>query len=169
MKNTILVAGLACLSVVAVAQSDANAKKEQAPSPAPVASSTASPRDTATGQSSGKRMHKPITVTAEVGLDATAKDAAKSTVTNKSAQDDWQAKSAASSTPQIKRVATGDVNGDGAAKAAAPSSGQASGQNASQSNIQSPRDLATGQASGKRTHQPAASTAGHDSDPAPKK
>ena len=33
-----------------------------------------SPRDTATGQASGKRMHKPITITAEVGRSAAAQN-----------------------------------------------------------------------------------------------
>jgi len=166
MKSTILVAGFACLTLAAVAQSSGS--KEQAPTAAPVVS----PRDAASGQATGKRMHKPITVTAEAGMDAPAKDAAKAP--KKTAADDWQTKSAPSSTPQIKRVAAADVDGDGKADAAAsqhPS--QASGQNSainnSHSNIKSPRDLATGQASGKRAAQPATGTNGHDPEPAPKK
>ena|SRR5258707_230410 len=51
-----------------------------------------------------------------------------------SASDDWQA----------QRVAAGDVNGDGKADAAASSN----------SDVKSPRDAASGQASGKRQHQP---------------
>ena len=165
MKSKILVAGFVCLSLAAVAQSSGS--KEQAPTAAPVAS----PRDAASGQASGKRMHKPITVTAEVGVDATAKDAAQPT--KKTATDDWQTKSAPSSTPTIKRVATADVDGDGKADSAAQPSGQPSAQNSainnSHSNIKSPRDLATGQASGKRAAQPATDTKGHDPEPAPKK
>jgi hypothetical protein len=51
-----------------------------------------------------------------------------------SAADDWQA----------KQAATGNSNGDGKPDAAGPSS----------SDVKSPRDLASGQASGKRQHQP---------------
>src|SRR6266571_4704126 len=64
------------------------------------------------------------------------------------AQDDWHQ----------QRVAVGDVNGDGKADVTASSSAQGSGQNAavntSHSNIKNQRDMATGQASGKRQHQP---------------
>ena len=63
-----------------------------------------------------------------------------------------------SPTKQTTQVSAGDVNGDGMPDKAAASPSNASGQNAvintSHSNIKSPRDLATGQASGKRQHQP---------------
>ena len=176
MTNKILIVGFVCLSLAAVAQS--NDDKKQAPS----STEAASPRDAASGQATGKRMHKPITVTAEVGKTAPSKEAAKPT--NKTASDDWQAqsKSAPKPAPTIKRVATGDVNGDGKADAAAPSSGkpatgqptsgQPTGQNAaintSHSNIKSPRDAASGQASGKRAQPPAPSSKDQNAPPAPK-
>jgi hypothetical protein len=169
MTNKILIVGFACLSLAAVAQS--NDDKKQAPSSTEVAS----PRDAASGQASGKRMHKPITVTAEAGLDGASKEAGKPT--NKSAADDWQAqsKSAPKGTPTVKRVAAGDVNGDGRADAAATSSGKpASGQAASgqpsgqNANVKSPRDMATGQASGKRAQAPAASSKDQSAPPTPK-
>jgi hypothetical protein len=171
MTNKILVVGFVCLSLAAVAQS--NDDKKQAPSSTEVAS----PRDAASGQASGKRMHKPVTVTAEVGVDATSKDAAKPA--KKTAADDWQAQAKSpksTSVPTVKRVATGDVNGDGKADAAAAPSGQASGQptgqnsaiNNSHSNVKSPRDVATGQANGKRAQSPAAGTKDQNAPPAPK-
>ena len=57
------------------------------------------------------------------------------------------------------RVATGDVNGDGRADVTATTPTTNNGQNSnainnSHSNIKQPRDLATGQASGKRQHEP---------------
>lgn len=162
MTNKILVVGFACLSLAAVAQS--NGDKQAAPSPAPAA--TASPRDSASGQATGKRMHKPITVYKEVGVDETAREASTGKATGKtSAHDDWQTSSAKSTSQG--RVAAGDVNGDGKADAAAaPKSGQNA---AASSDVKSPRDSASGQASGKRTHAPAASTKDHVSDPAPQK
>ena len=59
MINKILVVGFACLSLAAFAQSDNNKKKDTE------AVTTASPRDTVSGQATGKRQHKPLRVTAE--------------------------------------------------------------------------------------------------------
>ena len=107
MSNKILMVGaLACLSAVAVAQADQSKDK------APAQDQVAAPRDTASGQASAKRMHKPISVTAEVGV----QDAAASKPTGKTAMDDWQAPAAKTSQqPKItennkSRVAAGDVN-----------------------------------------------------------
>src|SRR5882672_6937005 len=163
MKNKILVVGVAFLSIAAVAQSNGNGEKKEKPA---TSSEVTSPRDVATGQATGKRMHKPITVTAEVGLDASSKDAAKDKPTTKSAQDDWQTPSAKTSgTPKVRPVATGDVDGDRAAHAATVQNSAASS-----SDVKSPRDVATGQASGKRTQAPAAATKEQKSgDAAPKK
>src|SRR5258708_27325151 len=111
MKRTISVAGFACLTLAGVVRSSGS--KEKSRTAAPVVS----PRDAASGQATGKRMHKPITVTAEAGMDAPAKEAAKAR--KKTAADDWQTKSAPNSTPQIKRVAAADVNGAGKAYPAA--------------------------------------------------
>jgi len=56
MKNTILAVGIACATMMAVAQS--NARQDNSVQ----ATGVVSPRDVATGQASGKRMHKPMTV-----------------------------------------------------------------------------------------------------------
>jgi FG-GAP repeat len=140
MSNKILMVGaLACLSAVAVAQADQTKEK------APAQEQVTAPRDAQSGQASGKRMHKPVTMTAEVGAqDATNKPSGKS------AMDDWQAPTAKTSQPKItennkSQVAAGDVNGDGKADVAAPGSS---------SDVKSPRDMATGQTSGKRQHEP---------------
>jgi hypothetical protein len=121
MKRKILLVGLACLSAVAVAQSDGSQQKSATPSPAPSSQQVTSPSDMATGQASGKRMHKPVTVTAE---DQAARESPSKSSLGKTSV----------------RVAAGDVNGDGKADVAP----------ASTSDVKSPRDLATGQASGKR-------------------
>lgn len=168
MNNKILVVGFACLSVVAAAQS--NEKKEQ-----PSSSSTVvSPRDTASGQASGKRMHKPMTIRKE--YDAAGREASTGKATGKTmAQDDWQATSVSSapeSKPKSTRVAVGDLDGDGKADVAATqTSGQAKEQNAanSRSDVKSPRDTSTGQASGKRQHQDITITKQSDKAAAPKK
>ena len=146
MSNKILMVGaLACLSAVSMAQSDQSKEKTQ-----PQEQATA-PRDAQSGQASGKRMHKPMTVTAEVGAQA----AEPNKPTNKSAMDDWQTPAAKTSQPKItennKAVATGDVNGDGKAAAKATVQNTAA---SSSSEVKSPRDLASGQASGKRQHEP---------------
>ncbi len=120
MKTSILVVGLACLSAVAVAQSDGSQQKSAAPSSN--SHEVSSPRDMATGQATGKRMHKPLTVTTQ---DETALR---------------ESPSKASLGKTTVRVAAGDVNGDGKADVAAT---------APSSNTKSPRDMSTGQASGK--------------------
>lgn len=121
MNRKILLVGLACLSAVAVAQSDGSQQKSATPSTAPSSQQVTSPRDVATGQASGKRMHKPLTVTAE---DQAARESPSKSSLGKTSV----------------RVAAGDVNGDGKADVAPAAS----------SDVKSPRDLATGQASGKR-------------------
>ena len=125
MKRKILLVGFACLSVVAVAQSDGSQQKSASPAASP--QQATSPRDVATGQASGKRMHKPLTVTTD---DAALRESP----------------SKASLGKTTVRVAAGDVNGDGKADVAP---------NAASSSVKSPRDLATGQASGKSAQPPA--------------
>ena len=112
MKSKILILGFACLSVAAVAQSDAKKKEDPAPTTA------VSPRDAMSGQASGKRMHKPMTIQKEYG----AREASTGKATGKTmAQDDWQAPSVApESKPKATRVAAGDLNGDGKADVASP-------------------------------------------------
>jgi hypothetical protein len=159
MINKVLVVGFACLSVVAVAQSNGNTDQ---PSNAKIES----PRDAASGQASGKRMHKPVTVQS----DATARELSTGKATGKTmASDDRQAsaskKNDSSNGQGEKRVATGDVNGDGKADvSASKNSGHAIEQNA----VTNPRDIATGQASGKRQYRPVSTTT-QDSNAASKK
>lgn len=163
MNNKILIVGaLACLSAVAVAQSDKSSDKTK--DQAPVAGQVVSPRDVATGQASGKRMHKPVTITSD---DSTSKVTPTATSGKPMASDDWHAAAAKSSDPKSgnsdpSRVAAGDVNGDGVADANAKNSGHATEQKtasgASSSGVTAPRDLATGHASGKRQHEPSVTT-----------
>ena len=142
MKSKILVLGFACLSLVAVAQSNEKQSKEKQNQPA---AAVKSPRDIATGQASGRAMSDQKVV----HRDLAARDAQSGKATGKKmAQDDWHQ----------QRVAIGDVNGDGKADVTASGAAHASGQNAavntSHSNIKNSREIMTGQASGKRQHQP---------------
>lgn len=137
MKKRILVAGFAMLSLFAAAQSQSKGTND-APAPA---SEVKAPRDHATGQASGQKniVHR----------DLAARDAATGHASGKvTPHDDWQTKNAVStgSTATVKPVAAADVDGDG----------QTDKTEAEQSNahVQSPRDVATGQASGKRQHKP---------------
>jgi hypothetical protein len=202
MTKKILIAGFACLSVMAVAQSSATkdqsagAAQTRDQHPKEVASGQASgktvapvkltsaqptitdnkktsqpagsqavlnsndsaaseqvkaPRDTTTGQSSGKRQYAPVIirkVSDDEGMAAREQQSPKATG-KVSAHDDWQTPAAktssgapASSGGQT-RVAAGDVNGDGKADAAI---------NNSHSNIKNSKDVATGQMTGKRQH-----------------
>ena len=149
MNKILIVGALAGLSAVAVAQS-AQSDKSKAPSTAPA--QVTNSQGTASGQAGDKRMHKPITVTAEAGREASTGQATGKT----SAHDDWNAQ-AKSADPNAPRVATGDVNGDGKADAA-PKPGQPTLHNtaATSSEVKSPRDISTGQSSGKVQAQPAA-------------
>ena len=99
MKSKILVLGFACLSLVAVAQSNEKQSKEKQNQPA---AAVKSPRDIATGQASGRAMSDQKVV----HRDLAARDAQSGKATGKKmAQDDWHQ----------QRVAIGDVNGDGKA------------------------------------------------------
>jgi hypothetical protein len=133
MNRKILLVGLACLSAVAVAQSDGSQQKSATPGSTPSSQQVTSPRDVATGQASGKRMHKPVTVTSDD--QALRESPSKSSLGKTSV-----------------RVAAGDVNGDGKADVAPAAS----------SDVKSPRDLATGQASGKRQASTANEKSGSD-------
>jgi hypothetical protein len=164
MKNKILLGGLACVSLLAIAVAQSDTNKQQTP-----AAITVPPaREATSGMAAGKRMHKPMTVTAEVGAReastgmATGKTAgnADSTKSKASASDDWQAKTAVAPSPKPEvRVAAADVNGDGKADVAAGSSSNGSAHNAaintSHSNIKNGKDVSTGQSSGKRQYAPA--------------
>ena len=84
-----------------------------------------------------------------------SKDAAKyQRLGNKTAQDDWQqtaAKPASGNNTKPAHVAIGDVNGDGRMDVAASNN---SAPAAGSSKDQASRDAASGQATGKRQHQP---------------
>lgn len=62
MKKTFLVVGIACVTMIAAAQS--NAPQDNSAQ----ANGVVSPRDVATGQASGKRMHKPMTITKDTDV-----------------------------------------------------------------------------------------------------
>jgi hypothetical protein len=68
MNKTFLILGIACASLLAAAQSDARQDQQGQ------ASGVTSPRDQATGQASGKRMHKPLTVLADDSAQVGAQD-----------------------------------------------------------------------------------------------
>ena len=126
MKSKILIVGFVLISVFAVAQS--NDSKTEA---------TNKSSDARQG-SSGRPKMKMTPEKVEAGSESlkTASDVStgKTGPSKVMAQDDWQK----------QRVAAGDVNGDGKADAAISGS----------SDVKAPRDAATGQASGKRQHQP---------------
>src|SRR5438874_807577 len=114
MKSKILVLGFACLSLVAVAQSNEKQSKEKQNQPA---AAVKSPRDIATGQASGRAMSDQKVV----NRDLAARDAHSGKATDKNmAQDEWQQ----------QRVAIGDLNGDDKADVTASGAAHASGQNA---------------------------------------
>ncbi len=147
MNKLWMAAAFACLSAAAVAQSEQNKDK------APVQDQSAA----ASGQTAGKRMHKPLTISNEAASVKTA----PTVQGGKTANDDWQATAAKSNDPKPgngqTRVAVGDVNGDGVADATARNSGHATETltpAVASSNVTQPRDAASGQSSGKRQHQP---------------
>jgi type VI protein secretion system component Hcp len=154
MNTKILIAALAGLSLVAAAQSQTD-KQEAKPS----TTQTQSPRDTASGQATGRLEQKNL-----VHRDLAARDVASGHATGKkSAQDDWEqtaAKPASGSDTKPSHVAVGDVNGDGHADVAVSSKNSAHATEAAASTtagsakVQGPRDVASGQATGKRQHQP---------------
>ena len=131
MKNKILVVGFALASVFAVAQSS----NSQADPAKKSSSDVKQPVDVNTGR-----------------VKATMQKAEASADASKTAP---REPSSGMATGKTQRVATGDVNGDGKADVAPASSPNSqSTPSASQSDVKSPRDVATGQASGKRQYQP---------------
>jgi hypothetical protein len=143
MNKTILIAGIACLSVVAVAQSNSDKKSEPAAT-APkrgISSPTGgdritSPRDLASGQASGK-----VAVSHEI---SSPRDISTGQSTG-------------------RRVAAADVNGDGAADQANAKSSAHAVENVSADSanskasvhasaqpaaVQAPKEVSTGKATG---------------------
>jgi FG-GAP repeat len=140
MTKKILIAGFACLSLMVIAQSSGT--KDQAVSAAQT--KDAHPKDVASGQASGRVAPMKLT-------------SAQPTITDNKKTASAQAQDGNGQA----RVATGDLNGDGRADVAAsasvskPAGSQAVlSDPAASEQVKAPRDLATGQASGKRQYQP---------------
>jgi FG-GAP repeat len=154
MNTKILIAALAGLSLVAAAQSQTDEQKAK-----PSTTQTQSSRDAASGQTTGHLEQKNV-----VHRDLAARDVASGHATGKkTAQDDWQQSGlkpvSSSSDTKPSHVAVGDVNGDGRADlAVSKNSAHATEAVAStasgSSKAQAPHDVASGQTSGKRMHQP---------------
>jgi hypothetical protein len=123
MRTKILLAGLACLSVVAVAQQ--------------------SNRETKPSSKAGQVMVRESPTKASTGLRESPTKASTGALRE---------------SPSKSPLKAADVDGDGKAdrNIGSQSSGSGAGVaiNNSHSNIKSPRDVATGQASGKRQHEP---------------
>jgi hypothetical protein len=158
MNNKILIAASVSLSLFAAAQSQTDKQK-----PKPSTTQTQSPRDLASGQASGRSVDQQTKNSPVIHRDVAPRDIATGHSSGKkTAQDDWHQQSAAKPVSETKapsRVAVGDVNGDGAADVAASknsahASESLSTNGTSPAKVQAPRDAATGQASGKRQHQP---------------
>ncbi len=172
MNKRILIAASVGLSLFAAAQTQTDKQK-----PKPAATTTINSHDLSSGQSSGRR--EPLEQKSVIHRDLAARDLATGHASGKkSAQDDWQQQNAAApGTPSVKpasstsetnaqpRVVKGDVNGDGAA--ASKNSGHASETlNATgSSTTQGQRDVAKGQMTGKRQHQPVSVTKTNDKTP----
>lgn len=155
MKNKILVAALACLSVAAVAQQSASEQK-----PSPKTSTAAAPRDAATGKATGKTMAHDDWHASQGTM--VRESPSKSSLGVRESPSKASTMVRESPTKHSAGISAGDVNGDGMADKIASGHSNGSGQNAainnSHSNIKSPRDSASGQASGKRQHQPVSVT-----------
>jgi hypothetical protein len=148
--NKILLVGFVCVSLGAFAQSSTDqGQTPQGQTPNAKTANTktaAAPHDAATGQTAGKRMHKPVEMQQEAG----AAGQATETKGGKTASDDWTAPAAAKTNSSNNgqpstHVATGDVNGDGQPDLTATKSS---------GSTPSPKDAASGQATGKRQHEP---------------
>jgi len=159
MRTRILVAALACLSVAAAAQ-QSDKKNDQ-----PTNHEVKSPRDMATGQASGRRMNHTSESDASAGA---ARETGSGMATGK--------RTATSGDPHMKNVSTGDVTGDQTEVRESPSRASTGlresptrastgktavadvdgdgkmDKTAATDGVKSPRDAATGQASGKRQH-----------------
>src|ERR1700731_2522387 len=126
MNNKILIAASIGLSFFAAAQSQTDKQK-----PKPSTTQTQSPRDLASGQSSGRSVDQQTRNSPVIHRDVAPRDIATGHASGKkTAQDGWHQQSAAkpvSETKATSRVAVGDVNGDGVADvAASKTSGHAS-------------------------------------------
>lgn len=136
----ILIVGFACLSLLAVAQTSGNSKT------AARNTTATAPRDAASGQASGKRG----STSRESSTPSVSEVTAKAPTNNGRESSQPSVSEATAKAPSGKQghVVAGDVNGDGMPDIAAS---KGSSNNAGQTIH---RDVATGQASGKRQHQP---------------
>lgn len=140
MKTKILVAGLACLSVVAVAQQPSSAQQSSSKTAPATTAPSAAPSSAATTSIGGKKGYD-YSKGHNFGMQH---DPSPSTVRE-------------SPSKGTTAVSVGDVNGDGHADKTASSSSSTSGQNAtsnSHASVVAPRDVHTGQSSGKLQYQP---------------
>jgi hypothetical protein len=155
MNTRFLAVGLACLSAVAMGQSDGNSganKEKPKATDKPVTTvsgdphEVVAPRDLASGQASGKRMHKPVTVTAEVGLQAptTSKEVSKT-----SAADDWEAPAAKSSKPSVRTASATGVQDPTPAQATDKAHSRPIG-SSGQDGVSAAREASSGMATGKK-------------------
>jgi hypothetical protein len=183
MKKTLLIAGIASLSLFAAAQTQSSADKKQQPA---ATHEVKSPRDLATGQASGKMkaegngvIHRDLAAREATSGQASGKTAVvdqagpKLQVVSGDVDGDGAADGKIRPQYDVKnqtkaRVAAGDVNGDGESKVKATydvksqnkarvAAGDVNGDGVDasvQHEVKSPRDIATGQASGKRQHEP---------------
>jgi hypothetical protein len=163
MNSKILVVAFAGLSLLAAAQSSGPQEK-----PAQEQKSAAQPdqaaqqkgvihRDLATRNAAAEK--KDGKTTAMDDWHQTAKSTGSSNAAVADVNGDGKADltQTAAPSPKVVDVKAGDLNGDGRPDLNSKNSGHATEQNAivtSESNVKSPRDIATGQASGKRQHKP---------------
>lgn len=136
----ILVVGFACMTLLAVAQTNGNGVAASKNTKAAVS------RDAASGHATGKRSSSDRESSAPSVSEVTAKAPVASG--RESSQPSVSEATVKAPSEAQKHVAIGDVNGDGMPdRAASRGSSSSKGQTANS-------DVARGQASGKRQHQP---------------
>ena len=151
MNRTILVVALACVSVVAGAQSSNT--NSQNSSNKPSAKQEQKNTHPAGRESSAPSVSEVVVQAPAKGQDHTGnmsgnhKDGWNTVAPSKKDEKNGASGSSDGSTSQWPaKVATGDVNGDGHGDKAATNS-------SNKNQVQAPRDVASGQASGKRQHK----------------
>ncbi len=181
MTKKILIAGFACWSVIAVAQSSGS--KDQAASAAQT--KDAHPKEAATGQATGRvaPMHNGLEGKMSSGQPAITENKKLTSAQPAITENKKTASAQEQNGNGQVRVAAGDVNGDGKADVTATSSSNPKGQvrvaagdvngdgkadaaiNNSHSNIKNTKDAGSGQTSGKRMHGDITVTKGADAAP----
>ncbi len=142
MNSKILIAGVACLSLVAMAQSTSSSKPNSTKGSAHASSAKA---NNPAGSSADRESSTPSVSEVTLKARAHGRESSSPSVS--------EAVVKAPSNGQTHVIA-GDVNGDGHADLAATGSSNDHGQKTNTVQVQSPRDIASGQASGKRQHKP---------------